>query len=152
MHVVDTTGRFGEKPNSYISLFSLTPGKFTKEVEEMKEGFVCGRHKAIDYVTFSVKYGCLTYDGTEEGWDESNIPTLDVVKDINGDKRITQVEIDTKRSIRWFLAINTKEIEDFAFNGMMKIVYVCHSSYIPIGILAFVHFGFHIWIVGVEII
>ncbi|MBA0635733.1 hypothetical protein Godav_025629 [Gossypium davidsonii] len=123
VHVVDTTGGFGEKPNSYISLFSFTPGKFTKEVEEIKEGFVCGRHEAIDYVTFSVKYGCLTYDGTKEGWDESNIPTLDVVKDINGDKRITQVKIDTKRSIRWFLAINTEEIEDFTFNvGLEELV------------------------------
>ncbi|KAB2047125.1 hypothetical protein E1A91_A13G023600v1 [Gossypium mustelinum] len=123
VHVVDTTGGFGEKPNSYISLFSFTPGKFTKEVEEIKEGFACGRHNAIDYVTFSVKYGCLTYDGTEEGWDESNIPTLDVVKDINGDKRITQVKIDTKRSIRWFLAINTEEIEDFTFNvGLEELV------------------------------
>ncbi|KAL4339277.1 hypothetical protein GQ457_08G011230 [Hibiscus cannabinus] len=115
VHVVDTTGRFGEKPSSYISLYSVTPGMLAKEVEEMKEGFVCSRHKAIDYVTFSVRYGCLTFDETEEGWDESDIPTLEVVKDTNGDKRITRVAIDTKRSIRWFLSINTEEIEDFSF-------------------------------------
>ncbi|KAK8611128.1 hypothetical protein V6N13_131190 [Hibiscus sabdariffa] len=116
VHVVDTTGRFGENPSSYISLFSFTPGVLTKEVEEIKEGFVCSRHKAIDYVTFSVTYGCLTFDDTEEGWDESDIPILKVVKDTNGgDKRITRVAIDTKRSIRWFLSINTEEIEDFTF-------------------------------------
>ncbi|KAL4325447.1 hypothetical protein GQ457_11G008880 [Hibiscus cannabinus] len=116
VHVVDTTGRFGENPSSYISLFSFTPGVLTKEVEEIKEGFICSRHKAIDYVTFSVTYGCLTFDDTEEGWDESDIPVLKVVKDTNGgDKRITRVAIDTKRSIRWFLSINTEEIEDFTF-------------------------------------
>ncbi|XWS66161.1 hypothetical protein CRYUN_Cryun05aG0176200 [Craigia yunnanensis] len=114
VHVVDTTG-IGEKPNSFVSLFSITPGKLTKEIDQIKEGFVCGRHKAVDFVTFSVKYGCLTFDETEGGWNESDIPALDVVNDTNGDKRITQVAIDTKRSIRWFLAINTEEIEDFMF-------------------------------------
>ncbi|OMP06492.1 Peptidase M28 [Corchorus capsularis] len=115
VHVVDTTGRFGERPNSFVSLSSITPGKLTKEIDQIKEGFSCGRDKVVDFVTFSVKYGCLTFDGTEEGWNESDIPTLDVVSDTHRDKRITQVAIDTKRSIRWFLAINTEEIEDFTF-------------------------------------
>ncbi|XVE99313.1 hypothetical protein REPUB_Repub03eG0187600 [Reevesia pubescens] len=115
VHVVDATGRFGEKPNSFVSLSSITPGKLTKEIDQIKEGFVCGRHKVVDFVTFSVKYGCLTFDETEGGWNESDIPALDVVNDTNGDKRITQVAIDTKRSTRWFLAINTEEIEDFMF-------------------------------------
>ncbi|KAJ0101708.1 hypothetical protein Patl1_06096 [Pistacia atlantica] len=44
VHVVDATGKFGAKPepSSYIALFSSTPGKLTKEVEQMKEGFICG--------------------------------------------------------------------------------------------------------------
>ncbi|OMO81312.1 endoplasmic reticulum metallopeptidase 1 [Corchorus olitorius] len=115
VHVVDTTGKFCERPNSFVSLSSITPGKLTKEIDQIQEGFSCGRDKVVDFVTFSVKYGCLTFDGTEEGWNESDIPTLDVVSDTHSDKRITQVAIDTKRSIRWFLAINTEEIEDFSF-------------------------------------
>ncbi|KAE8679447.1 protein ROOT PRIMORDIUM DEFECTIVE 1-like [Hibiscus syriacus] len=86
VHVVDTTGRFGENPTSYISLFSFTPGVLTKEVEEIKEG-----------------------DGMSPIF-----PHWKLLK-TNGDKRITRVEIDTKRSIRWFLSINTEEIEDFTF-------------------------------------
>lgn len=115
VHVVDTTERVGEKPDSFVSLFSITPGKLTKEIDQIKEGFVCGRHKVVDFVTFSVKYGCLTFDETEGGWNESDIPTIDVVNDRNEDKRVTHVAIDTKRSIRWFLAINAEEIEDFMF-------------------------------------
>ncbi|XVF23631.1 hypothetical protein REPUB_Repub13aG0055900 [Reevesia pubescens] len=123
VHVVDTTGRFGEKPNSFVSLSSLTPGKLTKEIDQIKEGFICGRHKVFDFVTFSVKYGCLTFDETEGGWNEADIPTLDVVNDTNGDRRITKVAIDTKRAIRWFLAINTEEIEDFIFKvGSEEVV------------------------------
>ncbi|XP_038999127.1 uncharacterized protein LOC120124539 [Hibiscus syriacus] len=128
VHVVDTTGRFGEKTSSYVSLFSFAPGVFTEEVEEIKEGFVCSRHKAIDYVTFSVTYGCLTFDETEEGWDESDIPTLKVVEDENGEKRITRVAIDTERSIHWFLSINTKEIKDFTFKGIMKLLHLIRLS------------------------
>lgn len=134
---MDTTGRFGEKPISFVSLSSITPGKLTKEIDQVREGFVCGRHKVIDFVTFSVKYGCLTFDETEGGWNESDIPMLDVVYDTNnGVRRITQVAIDTKRSIRWFLAINTEEIDDFMFKGIMKLAYVCHSSLFS---LAYLH-------------
>ncbi|KAJ7975066.1 Endoplasmic reticulum metallopeptidase 1 [Quillaja saponaria] len=115
VHVVDTAGRFGEEQHhsSYLSFSSITPGKLTKEVEEMKEGFVCGTDKVVDFVTFSVKYGCWTYKDTEGGWSESDIPTLHVVSDTKGDERITQVSINTKVSVRWVLAINTEEIEDF---------------------------------------
>lgn len=115
VHVVDATERYGEKqdPSSYISLFSMTPGKLTKEVEHIKEGFTCGRDKVLDFVTFSVKYGCLTYDDAESGWSESDVPILHVGSDTKGDERITQVSIDTKDSTRWSLAINTEEIEDF---------------------------------------
>lgn len=120
MHVVDTTGSFGENQDlsSYVSLFSTTPGKLTKEVEQLKEGFICGRDKALDFVTFSVKYGCWTYDEAESGWSESDIPTLHVASDTKGDDRITHVSVDTKVSKRWSLAINTDEIEDFNFTGM----------------------------------
>lgn len=120
MHVVDTTGGDGENqdPSSYISLFSNTPGKLTKEVEQIKEGFICGRDRVIDFVTFSVKYGCWTYDDTKTGWSKSDIPTLHVASDTKGDDRITRVSIDTKVSTRWSLAINTKEIEDFKLTGI----------------------------------
>ncbi|XP_057471267.1 uncharacterized protein LOC130760088 isoform X2 [Actinidia eriantha] len=115
VHVVDTTGIYGEnpEPSSYISLFSTTPGKLTKEVEQIGEGFVCSRDKVIDFVTFSVKYGCYTKDGTRSGWSESDIPTLHVESDIKADERVTQISINTKVSTRWSLAINSKEIEDF---------------------------------------
>lgn len=102
-----------------MSLFSTTPGKLTKEVEQIQEGFVCGRDKEIDFVTFSVKYGCWTYKDTESGWSESEIPTLHVDNDDKGDERITRVSIDTKGSVRWVLAINTEEIEDFWLQGMV---------------------------------
>ncbi|XP_028773606.1 endoplasmic reticulum metallopeptidase 1 [Neltuma alba] len=117
VHVVDATGNFAEgKQNiSYVSLFSTTPGKLMKEVEQIQEGFVCGRDKQVDFVTFSVKYGCWTYNDTEGGWSESEIPKLHVDSDAKGDQRATRVSIDTKGSVRWVLAINTEEIEDFKF-------------------------------------
>ncbi|KAG5533206.1 hypothetical protein RHGRI_027425 [Rhododendron griersonianum] len=115
VHVVDTTGTYGEKlePSSYVSLFSTTPGKLTKEIEQIGEGFVCGRDKVLDFVTFSVKYGCWTEDNVRSGWSELDIPTLHVESDTKADDRNTQISIDTKSSIRWSLAINTEEIEDF---------------------------------------
>lgn len=127
VHVVDTTGRFGETHDhsSYISFFSTTPGKLTKEVEHMKEGFICGRDTVLDFVTFSVKYGCRTYDDTESGWSMSDIPTLHVSSDAEGDDRITKVLIDTKVSRRWSLAINTEEIEDFKFTGESEELVPC---------------------------
>uniref|UniRef100_A0A5B7BT72 Vacuolar membrane protease n=1 Tax=Davidia involucrata TaxID=16924 RepID=A0A5B7BT72_DAVIN len=114
VHVVDTT-EYGEnqEPSSYISLFSTTPGKLTKEVEHIGEGFICGRDKVFDFVTFSVHYGCWTQNDAGSGWSKSDIPTLHVESDIKGTDRITQVSIDTKVSTRWSLAINTEEIEDF---------------------------------------
>jgi hypothetical protein len=122
VHVVDTTGRFEGKQDttSYVSLSSVTPGKLNKEVEQIKEGFICGRDKVVDFVTFSVKYGCWTYDDTESGWSKSDIPTFHVNSDTKSSERITQVSLDTKGSIRWVLAINTEEIEDFKFKGTMN--------------------------------
>ncbi|KAK7379758.1 hypothetical protein VNO78_34276 [Psophocarpus tetragonolobus] len=117
VHVVDTTGKLdeGQSPMSYVSLFSTTPGNLDKEVEQINEGFICGRDKTIDFVTFSVKYGCWNYNNTTNGWTEMDIPTMQVVNDAIGNGRITQVSINTKGSIRWVLAINTEEIEDFKF-------------------------------------
>lgn len=119
MHVVDATGKFGGKPepSSYVALYSTTPGKLTKEVEQIKEGFVCGRDKVIDFVTLSMEYGCLTYDDTDDGWSQSDIPTIHVVSDNKGSERITQLSVDTKGSVRWSIAINAKEIEDYTFKG-----------------------------------
>lgn len=130
VHVVDTSGGYGERqdPSSYISLFSNTPGKLTKEVEQIKEGFICGRDKVVDFVTFSVNYGCWTYDDTKGGWSESDIPTLHVGSDTKADERVTQVSIDTKASTRWSLAINTLEIEDFIFKGVLNF-HLCASFY-----------------------
>ncbi|XP_050250124.1 uncharacterized protein LOC126697256 isoform X4 [Quercus robur] len=117
VHVVDTTGTFEGKRDisSYVSLFSTTPGKLNKEVEQIKEGLNCGRDKVVDFVAFSVKYGCWTYDDTEDGWSESDIPLLHVYSDVKKKARITRVSVDTKGSIRWVLAVNTEEIEDFSF-------------------------------------
>lgn len=127
MHVVDATGKFGAKPepSSYIALFSSTPGKLTNEVEQMKEGFICGQDKVVDFVTLSMEYGCLTYDDTEGGWSQSDIPTIHVNDESKVDERITQVSIDTKGSVRWSLAINAEEIEDFTFKGIM---YFCQCA------------------------
>ncbi|XP_068652880.1 uncharacterized protein [Aristolochia californica] len=120
VHVVETTGGYGEKQNlvSYVSLSSMTPGKLTKEAEIMKdEGFVCGDNQTIDMVTFTVKYGCQTFDDVGGGWSESEIPTLVVESDSNIDTRTTVVSFNTQSSSRWSLAVNTKEIEDFKLEG-----------------------------------
>ncbi|XP_027363918.1 endoplasmic reticulum metallopeptidase 1 [Abrus precatorius] len=117
VHVVDATGRLNEvqNPVSYVSLFSTTPGNLNKEVEQINEGLVCSKDKTIDFVTFSVKYGCWTNNDTMSGWTETDIPSMHVNSDAKGNGRITKVSIDTKGSVRWVLAINTEEIEDFKF-------------------------------------
>lgn len=113
VHVVDATSSYDgtQKPNMYISMFSTTPGKLTRESEEIGEGFVCGTDKVLDFVTFSVKYGCWASDDMGGGWDQSDIPTLLIENDTKGDDRI--ISIDTKTSSRWTLGINTQEIDDF---------------------------------------
>ncbi|KAE9611425.1 hypothetical protein Lalb_Chr06g0162341 [Lupinus albus] len=115
VHVVDATGRPDEglDPVSYVSLFSTTPGNLNKEIEQINEGFVCGRDKTVDFVTFSVKYGCWTYNDSRSGRSESDIPTIQFDSDAKENGRITQVSINTKGSVPWALAINTQEIEDF---------------------------------------
>lgn len=122
VHVVDTTG--DQNPTSYISLFSITPGKLTKEVDQIDEGFVCSRDKVVDFVTFSVKYGCRTYKDTDGGWSESEVPLLHVDGDTNWNERMTQVLIDTKGSTRWSLSINFAEIEDFTFKGKLNFKWI----------------------------
>ncbi|CAM8897755.1 unnamed protein product [Rhodiola kirilowii] len=123
VHVVDATGQRGIKQevNSYISFFSVTPGKLTKEVEHLK-GFTCGRDNTTDFVTFSVEYSCMTqtHEDVKGGWSESNIPSLSVTGDKTGLDRTTQVTIDTKGSTRWALGINTAEIQDFKLSGGME--------------------------------
>ncbi|XP_047313520.1 endoplasmic reticulum metallopeptidase 1 [Impatiens glandulifera] len=118
VHVVDTNGAYNGKqdPSSYISLFSNTPGKLIKEAEHL-DGFVCGREKVTDFVTFSVKYGCWAEDNTQNGWSTSDVPSLHVKDDTEGVDRITSISIDTKASRRWSLAINTGKIEDFKLKG-----------------------------------
>ncbi|KAK4706770.1 hypothetical protein R3W88_033679 [Solanum pinnatisectum] len=115
VHVVDMTGANGKKqePTSYISLFSTTPGNLVKEVEQIGEGFTCGTDKPLDFVTFSVKYGCWSDKNANIGWHETDIPLIRVENDIKGDNRVTHVSIDTKLSTRWTLGINTDEVEDF---------------------------------------
>ncbi|KAL2465111.1 Zn-dependent exopeptidase superfamily protein [Abeliophyllum distichum] len=115
VHVVDTTGTDSEKlePVSYVSLFSTTPGNLIKEADQIGEGFVCGRDRLQEFVTFSVSYSCWTDKGAESGWVASDIPAIHVEKDTKEDNRITQILIDTKLSTRWSLGINTKQIEDF---------------------------------------
>lgn len=109
----------GEKePESFVSLFSTTPGNLNKEAEEIG-GLVCGKDKQLDFVTFSVNYSCWTDKNADAkiGWEKSDIPLLHVEQDINKESRITEVLVDTKVSTRWSLAINTKEIEDFQLKG-----------------------------------
>ncbi|KAI3817653.1 hypothetical protein L1987_11449 [Smallanthus sonchifolius] len=115
VHVVEASGRNGEhkEPISYISLFSTTPGKLTKEIEHIDEGFVCGRENVIDFVTFSTSYSCWTNSNSVNGWTKNDIPTLNVGIDSKTDERFTEVTIDTKLSTRWTLAINTNKIQDF---------------------------------------
>lgn len=119
VHVVDATGKLDERytPVSYVSLFSTTPGNLNKEVELINESFECGKDKPVDFVTFSVKYGCRTSNDITSGWSEADIPTIHVENDAKENGRITQVSINTKDSIRWVLAINTEEIEDFKLTG-----------------------------------
>lgn len=104
--------------NSFVSLFSSTPGDLNKEIEQINEGLECGTEKVIDFVTFSVKYGCLTYDGTESGWSDVDIPKIEVKSDTKTDVRVTKLSIDTRVSKRWSMAINTNEVADFEFRGM----------------------------------
>ncbi|KAL8159847.1 hypothetical protein V2J09_001384 [Rumex salicifolius] len=120
VHVVDTTGTHGrnQDPISYISLSSSTPGKLTKEIDQIDEGFVCGRNMTVDFVTFSTKYGCWVHEHDQNGWSELDIPIFQVKSDLkSSDNRITQVSLDTKASNRWALAINSREINDFEFQG-----------------------------------
>ncbi|KAF6166235.1 hypothetical protein GIB67_031019 [Kingdonia uniflora] len=124
VHVVETTGKYSENqtPSSYISLFSPTPGKLTKEIAHIEEGFVCGKEKVQDFVTFTVNYGCWSTDDTDSGWSKTDIPTLDIEIDTKGDRRMTHVLVDTKGSTRWSLAINTQEIEDFTLEGNTELI------------------------------
>ncbi|XP_073128587.1 uncharacterized protein [Henckelia pumila] len=115
VHVVDArqTESRKQEPSSFVSLFSVTPGKLNKEAEYIGEGVVCGRDRHLDFVTFSVNYSCWTSSSAEAGWVESDVPKIHVDKDTKGESRTTHVSIDTRTSTRWALGINTKEIEDF---------------------------------------
>ncbi|KAL5216027.1 hypothetical protein ABZP36_007428 [Zizania latifolia] len=117
VHVVDATAvnTGNTEPLSYISLFSNTPGKLTKELVDLKdEDFSCGRSKTIDFVTFTMKYGCLSYEGSNTGWSKSEVPVLSLENDsVTDDVRRTVISVDTKSSTRWALAINKHEIDDF---------------------------------------
>ncbi|KAL3650018.1 hypothetical protein CASFOL_006421 [Castilleja foliolosa] len=128
VHVVDATGNNLGKPVSYISLFSTTPGNLNKEANHIGEGFVCGRDRHLDLVTFSVDYGCWTDRGAETGWAESDIPTIHVDKDTKGEIRETRVLINTKASTRWSLGINTREIEDFQLKDAES-----NEEWVPLG-------------------
>ncbi|KAH9625292.1 hypothetical protein KSS87_009050 [Heliosperma pusillum] len=117
VHVVDTMESHSNVKDytSYVSLFSFTPGNLDREVQQINESFECGRQKAVDFVTFSVKYGCWTSKDTESGWNPSEIPALKIKHDSKIDERVTEVSIDTKLSTRWSLAVNTDLISDFEF-------------------------------------
>ncbi|KAL6903480.1 hypothetical protein ACP4OV_004293 [Aristida adscensionis] len=117
VHVVDTTGLDdgNREPLSYVSMFSNTPGKLTKELVDLgDEEFSCGRNMTIDFVTFTVKYGCTSYKESNSGWSISEVPVLTVESDsITDGARQTVISVDTKTSTRWSLGINKQEIEDF---------------------------------------
>lgn len=119
VHVVDTTGidDINREPSSYISLFSNTPGKLTNELVDLgDEDFTCGRNMTVDFVTFTMKYGCWSYKDSNTGWSNSEIPVLLVESDsVTDGARETVISVDTKSSTRWSLGINKQEINDFAF-------------------------------------
>lgn len=121
---MDATGINGGnlEPVSYISMFSTTPGNLIKEADHIGEGFVCGRDKHLDFVTFFVNYSCWTDKSAETGWLKSDIPAIHVEKDTKGESRETQISIDTRVSTRWSLGINTREIEDFQLKGISKFL------------------------------
>ncbi|CAL9093220.1 unnamed protein product [Musa textilis] len=99
VHVVETKGNSeNEDASSFISLFSLTPGKLTEEVKNLKdEEFTCGRTKTIDFVSFTVKYGCWSSKDSGSGWSKSDIPIVHVEHDsIASGARKTGIFIDTK--------------------------------------------------------
>lgn len=120
VHVVKTKGNSeNQDASSFISLSSLTPGKLTEEVKNLKdEEFTCGWNKTIDFVSFTVKYGCWSSKDSRSGWSKSDIPIVHVEHDsIASGARKTRIFIDTKFSKRWSLAINREEIRDFTFEG-----------------------------------
>lgn len=124
VHVVDTT-RMNDgntEPLSYVSLFSNTPGKLTQELMDLRgEEFSCGRNMTTDFVTFTVKYGCRSYRGSNAGWSKSEVAVLHVESDSAADDaRRTVVSVDTKSSTRWSLAINMQEIDDFTVQGELQ--------------------------------
>lgn len=115
VHVVDMTEKHGGKhePDSYVSLFSTTPGNLIKEAEKIGKKMVCGKDKQPDFVSFSVNYSCWIDQDALAGWDKSDIPAIHVERDMKDENRITEVSLDTKVSTRWTLGINMEEIEDF---------------------------------------
>lgn len=117
VHVVEATSNKGNHSQfkSYISLSSVTPGKLTEEIKHLKdENFICGKGNPVDFVTYSVEYGCVSLDGTGDGWSERDFPVIQVESDniIEG-KRQTILSVDMKVSNRWVMAINDMEIKGF---------------------------------------
>jgi hypothetical protein len=103
-------------------LFSNTPGKLTNELADLgDEGFSCGRNMTTDFVTFTMKYGCLSYKESNTGWSKSEVPVLLVESNsVTGGARQTVVSVDTKSSTRWTLGINKEEIDDFTVQGELN--------------------------------
>lgn len=129
VHVVETNGSYAhnQEPSSYVSLFSFTPGNLVEESRRLKdEGFDCGRKTTLDFVSFTVKYGCLSFKDTDAGWSKLERPSLDVLSDTSAGSRLTRVLVDTKYSKRWSLAINTELISDFSLE-------VASDELVPIG-------------------
>lgn len=126
VHVVETKGNSEESKDasSFVSLFSNTPGKLIEEVKNLNdEELTCGWNKTVDFVSFTVKYGCWTSKHSESGWSISDIPVVRVEQDSTASGfRTTRVFVDTKSSTRWSLAIDKEEISDFTFEGKTKLI------------------------------
>ncbi|KAH9288162.1 hypothetical protein KI387_032279, partial [Taxus chinensis] len=117
VHVVETPsqGENHSQSESYISISSLTPGKLTKEMKYLNdENFICERGKPIDFVTYSVDYGCVSSVDISNGWSERDQPVIQVQSDnvVEG-QRETVLFLDTKISIRWTMKINSVQIKGF---------------------------------------
>uniref|UniRef100_A0A2N9F291 Vacuolar membrane protease n=1 Tax=Fagus sylvatica TaxID=28930 RepID=A0A2N9F291_FAGSY len=116
VHVVETTGISEGKQNtsSYVSLFSTTPGKLNNE-----SSMVVGPMMTLKMGGVNQIFPCFMSIGI-----------------LSRNTRMTRVSVDTKGSIRWVLAVNTEEVEDFKFE-------VNSEELVPFGVKSSID-GWHV--------
>lgn len=114
VYVVDISG---EEQVLFILLFLNISGNLNVEVEQIKEGFRCGRDNKVDFVSFEVKYGCVSKKDVEVGWDKSDVLVLCVVNEEKGrgddERRIIAVSMEIGGLLWWIFGIDMEVVEDF---------------------------------------